>query len=106
MPNDHSDSSAYYESLALGPNGSFAVVSRVNAGSGDAVCGAPKIARSTDDGATWTTCGADTTKTLSGVGGPFVSAAFLPSGKLAVAFQVTPNEGDPIKSGVAIWREP
>ncbi len=105
LPHDKGDGTGFWQSLAIDGKGNLAVSATANTGTGDGVCGAPKLSRSAD-GAAWTTCGEDTTKTHGATSGRFVTSAFAPDGKLVVAFELTNNQADTLGTGVALWREP
>ncbi|MEO7110631.1 MAG: hypothetical protein ABI183_09350 [Polyangiaceae bacterium] len=105
LPHDNTDGVASYEAIAADGKGNLAIAARSNTGTGDGVCGAPKLSRSSD-GIAWTTCGADTGKTHAATAGFFVNMAYSTDGKLVMAFELTNNQTDALGTGVALWREP
>ncbi len=104
LPRDKSDYTAWYQSLAVDAKGGAAVAAYINGGSGDALCGGPRILRSSDLKA-WTACGADQAKKYPEIGGKYVDSYFTHEGKLTLGFTGTLG-GDQSGSGVLLWREP
>ena len=104
LPRDKSDYTAWYQSLAVDAKGGAAVSAYINGGSGDSLCGGPRIVRSSDLQA-WTACGADQEKKYPEIGGKYVDSYFTHEDKLTLGFTGTLG-GDQSGSGVLLWREP
>jgi hypothetical protein len=104
LPRDKSDYTAWYQSLAIDGKGDAAVSAYINGGSGDSLCGGPRIVRSSDLQA-WTACGADQDKKYPDIGGKYVDSYFTHENKLILGFTGT-LAGDQSGSGVVLWREP
>lgn len=105
IPPDGNSSTDYPFDMALDSQGSAAAAFGQNSGSGDAVCGNPKLSRSTDL-VHWTTC-AIAPLSVTGDFGPFpgsIQLAFAGNDKLYLLWW---EQGDTqANTGVMMYREP
>lgn len=104
LPRDGGDVTQWYQSVAIGPNGSVAVAAYWNGGNTQGTCGGPKILRASGAAGPFTACGANTARDV-GTLGLWVSAAYGGGGKLALAFLDVDDMHPAQPPGVLFWRE-
>ena len=105
LPPDGNSSSDFPFDLTLNSKGEAAASFGQNSGSGDAVCGSPKLSRSTDL-VHWTTC-AIADKSITGDFGPFPGAIQLAFGGNDRLYLLWWEQGDTqANSGILMYREP
>jgi uncharacterized protein (TIGR03437 family) len=105
LPPDGNSSSDFPFDLSINSKGEGAVSFGQNSGSGDAVCGSPKLSRSTDL-VHWTTC-AIADKSVTGNFGPFPGAIQLAFGGNDRLYLLWWEQGDTqANTGILMFREP
>jgi uncharacterized protein (TIGR03437 family) len=105
LPPDGNSSSDFPFDLAINSKGEAAASFGQNSGSGDAVCGSPKLSRSTDL-VHWTTCAIAPTN-ITGDFGPFPGAIQLAFGGNDRLYLLWWNQGDTqANTGILMYREP
>jgi uncharacterized protein (TIGR03437 family) len=105
IPPDGNSSDDYPFDLALDSQGNAAAAFGQNSGSGDAVCGNPKLSRSTDL-VHWTTC-AIAPVNVTGDFGPFPGSIQLAFGGNDKLYLLWWEQGDTqANTGVLMYREP
>lgn len=111
MPQDGGNTMGGSVSIAADGKGDLSIATGWTGGTDQAgTCGGPKLSTSPDDGATWTTCGADpipSGDTSIGYAGDFVTMLYAPDGKRVMAFgHGSDNTPAALFNGVTVWREP
>lgn len=104
LPRDQSEGTAFYQAIAVNSHDHVAILAADATGTGDEICGAPKLLES-DNHSTWTVCGADVSKNYVGVSGIYVQAYYTPGDKLTSVFQGTLGAKE-TGNGIVVWRQP
>ncbi len=106
VPGDHSALPGSATAEVISSSGEGAIAYESGGGAGDATCGNPKLARSSDL-SIWTTCSSDDNNSKA-VTGSYVSVRFAGNDKLYMSFVNDGSSSTPpeLGSGVWLWREP